>query len=256
MAGAPRFRGRVAAVTGAASGLGRGIALALAAEGAALLLLDRDGAALAAVAAQCPGAVAVVTDVSSAAQVEAAAAEGLARLGPASLLVTAAGILGPTGPAVEAPEAEWDRVFAVNVKGTWLAARAFIPQIREAGGGAVVTLASTAGLAGSPQLPAYSATKGAVVMFSRGLALTHGPEGIRVNCLCPGSIETPMLDATFAAAGDAAEQAARRALFQSRAPLGRFGAVAEVAEAALFLLSDQASFLTGVSLPVDGGRLA
>ncbi len=243
-------------MTGAASGLGRCIALALAAEGARLLLMDRDAAALAEVASRCPGAVAVPTDVSQAAEVEAAAAEGLARLGPAGFLVTAAGILGPTAPAVEVAEADWDRVFAVNVKGTWLAVRAFVPQIRQAGGGAVVTLASTAGLAGSPQLQAYSATKGAVVMLSRSLALAHGPNGIRVNCLCPGSIETPMLDATLDAAGNPAERAARRALFQSRAPLRRFGEAREVADAALFLLSEQASFLTGVSLPVDGGRLA
>jgi NAD(P)-dependent dehydrogenase (short-subunit alcohol dehydrogenase family) len=253
---ANRFSGRVGAVTGAASGLGRAIALALAAEGARLLLLDRDAAALKVVAAECPGAISAVADVSRAGEMEAAAAAGLARLGPASLLVTAAGILGPTVPAVEAAEADWDRIFAVNVKGTWLAAKCFIPQLREAGGGAVVTIASTAGLTGSPQLQAYSATKGAVVMLSRSLALAHGPDNIRVNCVCPGSIETPMLDATLGAAGDAAEQAARRALFQSRAPLRRFGRASEVADATLFLLSEQAQFLTGVSLPVDGGRLA
>jgi NAD(P)-dependent dehydrogenase (short-subunit alcohol dehydrogenase family) len=251
-----RFHGRTGAVTGAASGLGRSIALALASEGARLLLMDRDAAALAEVAASCPGAVAVATDVSSAAEIDAAAMEGLSRLGPASLLVTAAGILGPTAPAVDVQEADWDRVFAVNVKGTWLAIRAFMPQIRQAGGGAVVTIASTAGLAGSAQLQAYSATKGAVVMLSRSLALTHGPEGIRVNCVCPGSIETPMLAATFDAAGDAAERAARVALFQARYPLQRFGKADEVADATLFLLSEQASFLTGVALPVDGGRLA
>lgn len=250
------FQERVGAVTGAASGLGRAIALALAAAGARLLLMDRDAAALEEVAALCPGAVAVATDVSRAAEMERAAAEGSRRLGPATLLVTAAGILGPTMPAVDAPEAEWDRAFAVNVKGTWLAAKNFIPQMRQAGGGAVVTLASAAGLTGSAQLQTYSATKGAVVLLSRSLALAHGPENIRVNCLCPGSIETPMLTATFEAAGTAAEQAARVAQFQARYPLRRFGTAQEVADAALFLLSDKAAFLTGVSLPVDGGRLA
>jgi NAD(P)-dependent dehydrogenase (short-subunit alcohol dehydrogenase family) len=125
----------------------------------------------------------------------------LDRLGPASFLATAAGILGPTMPAVEVEEADWDRAFAVNVKGTWLAAKAFVPQIRQAGGGAVVTIASTAGLSGSAHLQTYSATRGAVVMLSRSLALAPGPEGIRVNCLCPGSIETPMLAVTFDAAG-------------------------------------------------------
>lgn len=251
-----RFQGQVGAVTGAASGLGRAVAIALAEEGAKLLLMDRDAAALESVAALCPGSVTARVDVSSAADVEGAAAEGLSRLGPANFLVTAAGILGPTVPAVEADEADWDRVFDVNVKGTWLAVKAFLPQMRTHGRGAIVTMASTAGLTGSAQLQAYSATKGAVVMLSRSLALTHGPEGIRVNCVCPGSIETPMLAATFDAAGGAEERAARVAQFAARYPLRRFGKADEVADATLFLLSEQAAFLTGVSLPVDGGRLA
>ncbi|MDJ0388552.1 SDR family oxidoreductase [Roseomonas sp. E05] len=251
-----RFEGRIGAVTGAGSGLGRAIAIALAAEGARLLLVDRDAAALDSLLPLCPGAIAVAGDVARAAEMEHAAREAMQRLGPVSLLVTAAGILGPTQPAVDAAEEDWDRAFAVNVKGTWLAVKAFLPQMRQQGGGAIVTLASAAGLTGSAQLQTYSATKGAVVMLSRSLALAHGPEGIRVNCLCPGSIETPMLAATFDAAGDAAERAARVAQFQARYPLRRFGRPEEVADAALFLLSAQATFLTGVSLPVDGGRLA
>lgn len=251
-----RFKDRVGAVTGAGSGLGRAIALALAAEGAKLVLMDRDGAALESLLPHCPGSMVVAIDVSHAADLQQAATEALEKLGPASLLVTAAGILGPTQPAVEAAEEDWDRAFAVNVKGTWLAVKAFLPQMRQTGGGAIVTLASAAGLTGSAQLQTYSATKGAVVMLSRSLALAHGPEGIRVNCLCPGSIETPMLAATFDAAGNAEERAVRVAQFAARYPLRRFGKPEEVADAALFLLSEQASFLTGVSLPVDGGRLA
>jgi len=252
---APRFAGRVGIVTGAASGLGRATAVALAAEGARLILADRDAEGLAGTAAACPGAVAVPLDVTRAADQKAMAARA-AELGPVTLLATAAGTLGAATPWETMAEADFDTLFAVNVKGTWLTLQAVLPLIRAAGGGAIVTFASTAGLAASPALPAYSASKGAVVMMTRSLALAHAPEGIRINCVCPGSIETPMLEATFRAAGDAAAQEARRAAFLARHPLGRFGRAGEVAESVLFLLSDAAAFTTGVALPVDGGRLA
>lgn len=250
------YADRVAAVTGAGSGIGRAVALRLAGLGARVLLFDRDAAALKATAAECPGAVTAQGDVTSAADIQRAADQCAATLGPAAMLVTAAGMLGPAVPAEQATEEAWDRLFDVNVKGTWLATRAFLPQLRQAGGGAIVTLASTAGLAGSVALPAYSASKGAVVMFTRSLALAHAPEGIRVNCVCPGSIETPMLAATFAAAGDAAAQQARADLFRARHPLGRFGQAEEVAEAVVYLLGPGAAYVTGIAMPVDGGRLA
>jgi NAD(P)-dependent dehydrogenase (short-subunit alcohol dehydrogenase family) len=252
---AGRFADRVVFVTGAGSGLGRASAVALAHEGARLLLFDQDAAGLAETASHCPGALTATGDVTSAVALEEAARMAT-RLGPVSLLVAAAGMLGPARPADQATEAEWDRLFAVNVKGTWLTVRAVLPAMRAAGGGAMVLFASTAGLAGSATLPAYSASKGAVVMLTRSLALTHASEGIRVNCVCPGSIETPMLEATFASAGDAAARATREAAFRARHPLGRFGTAEEVAETVLFLLSDGAGFITGVALPVDGGRLA
>jgi len=259
MAAAGRFTDRVAMVTGAASGLGLATAAGLAREGARVVLFDQDAAGLAAARAACPASLAVQGDVTSADDL-ARATTLAAELGPVSLLVAAAGMLGPAMPVEQVSEAEWDRLFAVNVKGSWLAVRACLPMLRAAGvagqPGRIVLFASTAGLAGSATLPAYSASKGAVVMLTKSLALSHAAEGIRVNCVCPGSIETPMLAATFTAAGDAAAQAARAAAFRARHPLGRFGQAAEVAEAVLFLLSDAAGYITGVALPVDGGRLA
>jgi NAD(P)-dependent dehydrogenase (short-subunit alcohol dehydrogenase family) len=246
---AARFAGRRALVTGAASGLGREVALRLAAEGARCLLLDRDAAGLAATAAGAPGAQALAGDVTAAADLAAAAAQG-----PFDLLATAAGVLGPTTPLHEVTEAEWDRLFAVNVKGTWLTVKAVLPGMLAAGRGAIVTFGSGAGLVANTVFPAYGAAKAAVINLTRSLAAAHAAQGIRANCVCPGPIETPMLRESFAAAG--AEAAAREAWTRARNPMGRFGSPAEVAAAALFLLSEEAAYVNGVALPVDGGRLA
>jgi NAD(P)-dependent dehydrogenase (short-subunit alcohol dehydrogenase family) len=248
-----RFAGRIGLVTGAASGLGRDAALALAAEGARLVLFDMDATGLDAVAGRCPGSVTVAGDVSRAADIDRAAA-ALDALGPATLLVTAAGLLGPTRPLAEVEEAEWDRLFAVNVKGTWLALKALLPRMEKAGGGAVVTVASGSGLVGNAIFPAYSASKGAVVLMTRSVAVSHAMQGIRANTVCPGQIETPMLRGVFEQLGDRA--AGVEAMFRARNPSGRFGEVAEVTAAVLFLLSDAASYINGAALPIDGGRLA
>ena len=251
-----RLEGRVAAVTGAASGLGKATALALAKQGARVLLFDRDEVGLAATAAACPHSVTVVGDASSSVDVARAAETALLTLGPVELLAVAAGILGPAKPAIELTEEEWDRLFAINVKGPWLAARAFIPQMRERGRGSIVLFSSTAGLIGSCFLSAYSASKGAVTMLTRSLALNHAAEHIRVNCICPGTINGPMTDASFAQAGDVAAQEARAQIMLSGIPLRRFGEPEEIATAVLYLLGDEAGFTTGIALPVDGGRTA
>ena len=249
-AGSGRFAGRVGLVTGAASGLGLDVSRALAREGARLVLMDRDAPGLRDAADAC-GAVPVVGDVSVAADMARAGA-ALDGLGPVRLLVTAAGMLGPTRPLPAVEEAEWDRLFAVNVKGTWLALKEVLPRMR--GGGAVVTVASGAGLVGNAVFPAYSATKGAVVLMTRSVAAGHAAEGIRANAVCPGQIETPMLRGVFAGVG--AEAASVEAMFRARNPSGRFGTPPEVTGAVLFLLSDAASYINGTALPVDGGRLA
>lgn len=253
---AGRFGGRVAAVTGAAGALGRACAVALAREGAKLVLFDRDAAGLAETAALCPGSISVAGSVTSGTDLVHAAARALAELGPVELLVAAAGLVGPSKIAIDVTEEEWDLVFDVNVKGCWLSAKAFIPQMRTLGRGSAVLFSSTAGLQGSGVLSAYSASKGAVTLLTRSLALNHAAENIRVNCVCPGTIDSPMSDRAIAQAGDAEAQAARAAFQKSRHPMNRFGSPEEVAGAVLYLLSDAAGFTTGVALPVDGGRLA
>lgn len=251
-----RFEAMTAVVTGAASGLGRDAALALADEGAQrLVLMDIDEAGLRETAAEAGPRVQVcVCDVARPESL-ARAWNDLAFPQGLDVLLTAAGTIGSGTALAECSVEEWDRIFAVNARGTLLSIQHALPHLRSRGG-AIVTYGSTAGLAGSAALGPYSASKGAVVMLTRSLAIAHAGQGIRVNCVCPGSISTPMLQATFDAAGNADAVAARRALYLARYPMGRFGEAREVTQAALFLASREASYLTGVALPVDGGRLA
>ncbi|MDP3546913.1 MAG: glucose 1-dehydrogenase [Phreatobacter sp.] len=251
-----RFAGRVAAVTGAAGALGRATAARRASEGARLLLFDRDAAGLATTQALCPGSVTVVGNVSSAADVERAADTAREKLGPVELLVAAAGVIGPSKNAIDVDEDEFDRVFAINVKGSWLAAKHFIPHMREIGRGSVVLFSSTAGLQGSPVYSIYSASKGAVTLLTKSLALNHATENIRVNCVCPGTIDSPMHRQGMAAIADPVARAEREAFQKAKHPMNRFGQPGEVAAGVLYLLSDGASYVTGHALPVDGGRLA
>jgi NAD(P)-dependent dehydrogenase (short-subunit alcohol dehydrogenase family) len=251
-----RFKGKIGAVTGAAGGLGRATATALAREGAKLLLFDRDAEGLKVTADLCPGSIAVTGDAASAKDVNEAARQAREKLGPVELLATAAGVLGPTTPAVDVDEETFDRMFAINVKGSWLAAKAFIPQMREIGRGSIVFFSSTAGLIGSMALPVYSATKGAVALLTRSMALNHAAEGIRINSICPGTIITAMTNSMFELAGNETARATRTQTYLARTPIGRFGEPEEIADAVLYLLSDAASFTIGVNLPVDGGRIA
>jgi NAD(P)-dependent dehydrogenase (short-subunit alcohol dehydrogenase family) len=250
-----RFEGATVAISGAGSGLGRDAAMALATEGAStLVLFDRDERGLGETARQIGDAARpFVCDVAVPGEVEHAWRQ--AGIDGLDVLMTAAGTIGKDADIENCDVEEWDTLFDINVRGTFLMIRHALPALRKRKG-CIVTFGSTAGLAGSGTMPAYSSTKGAVVMMTRSVALRHASEGIRANCVCPGSIETPMLEATFEAVGDPAAAQARRLDYMKRYPLGRFGTAHEVTEAALFLASPGAAYLTGVSLPVDGGRLA
>ncbi|MFT3953019.1 MAG: glucose 1-dehydrogenase [Piscinibacter sp.] len=251
-----RFKGRVVAVTGAAGALGRASAAALAREGAKLALFDRDPAGLAETQKLCPGAVTVAGDARVAADVKRFAEAARDAFGPVEMLVAAAGVIGPSKIAIEVEEDEFDLVFDINVKGCWLAAKYFIPQMRELGRGSVVLFSSTAGLQGSPVYSVYSASKGAVTLLTKSLALNHATENIRVNCVCPGTIDSPMHRQGIAGIADPVQRAEREAFQKAKHPMNRFGQPEEVAAGVLYLLSDDASYTTGHALPVDGGRLA
>ena len=248
--------GRVVVVTGAASGIGAAVAVLFAREGARLALVDRDAAGLdttaTAVASTGEAPLLLAGDAGDPESSEAGARTILERWGRIHTLVAAAGI--STGGTVLTTEpAAWDAVFRTHVGGTWLWSRAVIPAMRDQGGGTIVTVASQLALAGGRGNSAYIAAKGAILSLTRTMALDFADDGIRVNAVAPGAIDTPMLRRSFGRRPDplAAEAASR-----DRHALKRFGVASEVAAAVLFLAGPQSSFVTGITLPVDGGWLA
>jgi len=251
-----KLEGRVAIITGAGSGIGQATALLFAREGATLGLVDRDEAGLADTMAQAEALGAkVITragDVGEPGQADADADAILAAFGRIDILVCAAGF-SVGGTVLTTKPDDWDAVIRANLGGTWLWGRAVIPAMQKQGGGSIINFASQLARAGGRGNTAYIAAKGAVLSLTKTMALDFAPDGIRVNAILPGAIDTPMLRRSF---NRAADPSVPREASRKRHPLGRFGRAEEVAEAALYLASDAASFTTGSELLVDGGWLA
>jgi 3-oxoacyl-[acyl-carrier protein] reductase len=245
-----RLHGKVAIVTGAGSGFGEGIARRFAQEGAKVLIADINAQGGERVAGAIKGEF-IQTDVTRAADwarlVEAAAA-GLGRL---DIVVNNAGWTHRNKPYLEVSEAEFDKVYAVNVKSVYLSALHAVPVFRQRGGGCFVNIASTAGIRPRPGLTVYNSSKAAVVLMSKSMAAEFGPDRIRVNCVNPVFSPDTALSAEFAG-GALTEEAKKR--FLSTIPLGRFSTPLDVANACLYLASDEAAFVSGVCIEVDGAR--
>lgn len=244
-----RLAGRTAIVTGGGSGFGAGIAASFAREGAKVVVADIDGTAAERIAAALEGAVAVKADVTCDADTGRMVAAATERFGRLDILVNNAGVSHWNQKLTEVSEADFDRVYAVNVKALYWAARHAVPVMAAQGGGVILNTASTAGLRPRPGLCWYNGSKGACILITKSMAVELAPHKIRVNALCPVAGETPLL-AHFIG-GDTPENRAR---FVGTVPLGRLSTPEDVADAALWLASDEARFITGVALEVDGGR--
>lgn len=244
-----RLDGKIALVTGAGSGIGKCIAETYAREGARVALADLNGEA-AKSAARVIGnnAIALRCDVSKKADVDAAVEETLAAFGALDILVNNAGATHVNKPMLEIGEAEFERIFAVNVKGVFLACQAVVPALRERGGGVIINIGSTAGLRPRPGLSAYNATKGAVHVLTKSLAVELAPDRIRVCAIAPVATETPLLPSFLGTAPGMREK------FIATVPMGRLALPQDIADAALFLASAEAKFVTGNIMEVDGGR--
>jgi 3-oxoacyl-[acyl-carrier protein] reductase len=246
-----RLKDQVAIVTGGASGFGRAIAETFAAEGANVLIADLNTEAAVSVASRIGDAAAsVTTDVSRKADVERMVAAAIKQFGGLDILVNNAGTTHKNQSLMTVTEAEFDRVYAVNVKSIYLATLAAVPELEKRGGGVIINMASTAGLRPRPGLTWYNGTKGAVLTLTKSMAVELAPKKIRVNAINPVIGETGMIE-QFMGLPDTPEN---RAKFIAGIPLGRFSKPSDIANAALFLAEPASAFITGVALEVDGGR--
>jgi NAD(P)-dependent dehydrogenase (short-subunit alcohol dehydrogenase family) len=241
-----RFVGRTAVVTGAGSGIGFEMARLLLEEGAVVVAGDLDPSTVPA------GAVGVKVDVSQEADVEAMIRTALDQTGRLDVLLNNAGI-GSTADPISCTVEDWDRVFSVNVRGVFLGTKHALPAMLEAGRGAIVNTASVAGMVGLPNRSSYCASKGAVIAFTRQVAVQYAGTGVRCNCVCPGTVDSPWVGRLM---DETEDPAATRAALTARQPVGRLGQPVEIAKAALYLASDDADFVTGEALVIDGGLTA
>src|SRR6202521_571342 len=251
-----RIAEKVALITGAASGIGRATALLFAREGAAIALADVNAHAGRRVAAEIvqsgERAFFEPVDVARAADCQRLVERAIREFGRIDILFNNAGIIR-RATVLELSEEDWDRVMAVNVKSIYLLSREVIPHMQKAGGGTIINTASGWGLAGGAKAAVYCASKGAAVLLTKAMAIDHGPQNIRVNCICPGDTDTGMLREEAQQLG---EENSRFLAESAKRSLGRGGTPEEIAQAALYLASDGSSFVTGTALVVDGGGLA
>ncbi len=250
---AQRLQGKVCLITGAASGIGRAAALAFASEGATLTLADiAAGGEETARTAQSLGANATFTrcDIAEPSQVEALIASVVSQHGRLDCAFNNAGIEGPLLPMIEVSEALWDRIIRVDLRGVWLCLKHEIRQMTRKGHGAIVNTSSTAGICGTPGYSPYTAAKHGVIGLTKSVALQYAQSGIRVNAICPGLTDTPMMERILG--GDPEKEK----LFVAGTPAGRKAHPEEIAAAAVWLCSEESSFVTGAVVPVDGGVFA
>jgi NAD(P)-dependent dehydrogenase (short-subunit alcohol dehydrogenase family) len=248
-----RLAEKVAIVTGAGQGIGEGIARRFAEEGAIVVVTDLDGESAERVAAACGGdSWGAALDVTDTPAVDAAVAQICERHGRLDVVANNAGVTVVGGPT-EVEEHAWDLAFDVNVKGMWRVIKAAWPRMIEQGGGSIVNQSSCAALGGMPRNLGYCATKGAVMLMSQSAALDGGEHGIRVNCVCPGFVETPMCEAFFE---EQLDPQGARADTAAAHPIGRMGRPSDVGNAFVYLASDEASWVTGSVIAIDGGLTA
>ena len=247
---------KVALITGGASGIGRATALLLAREGAAVTIADLNAQAGEAAVGEITGnggrAIFESADITRAEDCRRMVERAIREFGRIDILFNNAGIIR-RATILDLSEDDWDRVMAVNAKSVYLLSREVIPHMQDQGGGSIINMASGWGLAGGAKAAVYCASKGAVVLLTKAMAIDHGPQNIRVNCICPGDTDTAMLRTEAQQLGEANDRLLADA---AKRPLGRVGSPEEIAQAVLYLASDASSFVTGTALVVDGGGLA